>query len=41
MAKASQDRQSAADALGHLYRYVELLFSQSTRKKPPKKKRPR
>ncbi len=39
MAKARQDRQAAADALEHLYRYVELLFSQSTRKKSPKKQR--
>jgi TetR/AcrR family transcriptional regulator, transcriptional repressor for nem operon len=38
MAKARQDRQAAVDSLDHLYRYVELLFSRSTRKQAPKKK---
>ena len=33
MAKANQDVQSARDAIDHLHRYVELLFSQSTNKK--------
>jgi TetR/AcrR family transcriptional regulator, transcriptional repressor for nem operon len=33
MAKARQDRQAAVDVIDHLYRYVELLFSQSTNKK--------
>jgi TetR/AcrR family transcriptional repressor of nem operon len=33
LAKARQDRQAAVDALEHLHRYVELLFSQSTKKK--------
>ena len=32
MAKARQDRQAALDSLDHLHRYVELLFSQSTKK---------
>ena len=41
MAKARQDRQAALDSLDHLYRYVEMLFSQSTRKQPPKKQRHR
>ena len=34
MAKARQDRQAAVDCIDHLYRYVELLFSGSTNKKP-------
>ena len=34
MAKARQDRQAALDCLDHLRRYVEMLFSRSTRKKP-------
>jgi len=33
MAKARQDRQAALDSLDHLYRYVEMLFNQSTNKK--------
>ena len=33
MAKANQDVRSARDAIDHLHRYVELLFSQSTNKK--------
>jgi TetR/AcrR family transcriptional repressor of nem operon len=37
MAKARQDRQAAIDSLDHLYRYVELLFSRSTRKQTRKK----
>ena len=39
MAKARQDRQAAVDSLDHLYRYVELLFGQSTtpRSKTPKR----
>lgn len=41
MAKARQDRQAAADALEHLYRYVELLFSRSTNKHSSKKSRQR
>ena len=36
MAKARQDRQAALDSLDHLHRYVELLFSQSTRKQSRK-----
>jgi TetR/AcrR family transcriptional regulator, transcriptional repressor for nem operon len=30
MAKARQDRQAAIDSIDHLYRYVEMLFGQST-----------
>ncbi|HET9473833.1 MAG TPA: TetR/AcrR family transcriptional regulator [Steroidobacteraceae bacterium] len=41
IAKARQDRQAAFDSLDHLSRYVEMLFSQSTRKQPPKKPRQR
>jgi TetR/AcrR family transcriptional repressor of nem operon len=33
MAKARQDRQAASEAIEHLIRYVELLFSRSTRRK--------
>lgn len=33
MAKARQDRQAAVDAVDHLYRYVEMLFSRSTTSK--------
>jgi TetR/AcrR family transcriptional repressor of nem operon len=33
MAKARQDRQAASDAIEHLIRYVELLFSRSTNRK--------
>src|SRR6187399_1042077 len=33
VAKANQDVRSARDAIDHLHRYVELLFSQSTNKK--------
>ena len=33
MAKARQDRQAAVACLDHLGRYVEMLFSRSTRKK--------
>jgi TetR/AcrR family transcriptional repressor of nem operon len=33
MAKARQDRQAAINAIEHLHRYVELLFSQSSKKK--------
>jgi TetR/AcrR family transcriptional repressor of nem operon len=33
MAKARQDRQAAVDAIDHLRRYVELLFSRSTKNK--------
>jgi TetR/AcrR family transcriptional repressor of nem operon len=40
MAKARQDRQAAVDSLEHLHRYVEMLFSRSTRKQAPRK-RPR
>ena len=36
MAKARQDRQVALDSIDHLRRYVEMLFSQSTRKQPSK-----
>ena len=43
MAKARQDTQAAVDSLDHLYRYVELLFSQSTNSSLGKRthKRPR
>ena len=45
MAKARQDRQAAVDSLDHLYRYVDLLFSQSSSSSPRKhsrtQKRPR
>lgn len=37
MAKARQDRQAALDCIDHLHRYVELLFTQSTNKRAPKK----
>jgi TetR/AcrR family transcriptional repressor of nem operon len=33
MAKARQDRQAAADAIEHLLRYVEMLFSRTTTRK--------
>jgi TetR/AcrR family transcriptional repressor of nem operon len=33
MAKARQDRQAAISSIEHLHRYVELLFSQSSKKK--------
>jgi len=33
VAKARQDAQVAIDCVDHLYRYVELLFSQTTKKK--------
>jgi TetR/AcrR family transcriptional repressor of nem operon len=33
MAKARQERQAAINAIEHLHRYVELLFSQSSKKK--------
>jgi TetR/AcrR family transcriptional repressor of nem operon len=39
MAKARQDLQAAADSIDHLYRYVEMLFSGSTRKQRRKKTR--
>jgi TetR/AcrR family transcriptional regulator, transcriptional repressor for nem operon len=38
MAKARQDRQVALDSIDHLRRYVEMLFSRSTRKQPAKKR---
>src|SRR5688500_1830492 len=40
MAKARQDRQAAVDSLDHLYRYVEMLFSQSTNSRPARKRTP-
>jgi TetR/AcrR family transcriptional regulator, transcriptional repressor for nem operon len=36
MAKARQDAQVAIDNIDHVYRYVELLFSRTTRKKRPR-----
>lgn len=33
LAKARQDAQVALDCIDHLYRYVELLFARTTRKK--------
>lgn len=33
LAKARQDRQAAVDALDHLHRYVEMLFTHSTTRK--------
>jgi len=33
MAKARQDRQAAAEAIEHLLRYVEMLFSRTTTRK--------
>jgi TetR/AcrR family transcriptional repressor of nem operon len=38
MAKARQDREAAVECLDHLYRYVELLFAGSTRKRTPSKR---
>lgn len=37
MAKARQDRQAALDCIDHLYRYVEILFSQSTNTRKSRK----
>jgi TetR/AcrR family transcriptional repressor of nem operon len=36
MAKAQQNAQVAVDSIDHLIRYVELLFSRSTRKRHPR-----
>jgi TetR/AcrR family transcriptional regulator, transcriptional repressor for nem operon len=35
MAKAAQDAQVAVDSIDHLTRYIEMLFSRSTKKKYP------
>jgi TetR/AcrR family transcriptional regulator, transcriptional repressor for nem operon len=35
MAKAAQDAQVAVDSIDHLTRYIEMLFSRSTKKKHP------
>lgn len=36
LAKARQDARVAIDSIDHLHRYVELLFSRTTRKKRPR-----
>ncbi len=36
LAKARQDARVAVDCVDHLYRYVEMLFSRSTKKKHPR-----
>jgi TetR/AcrR family transcriptional repressor of nem operon len=36
LAKARQDAQVAMDSIDHLIRYVEILFSRSTKKKHPR-----
>jgi TetR/AcrR family transcriptional repressor of nem operon len=39
MAKARQDRQAAINSIDHLYRYIELLFSNTGRATNKKRKR--